>query len=135
MADLTEYDGFIAPAEKSHELELKERAIQDRASGGELFEPDIPRETWQEFCAAAEKEEAGGRLSEGEKKLLGRADVLRDEQTEALLQKRDELAREVRPQCTDPNHEAEADEVEKLVNEAFGIEDWGSIDTSIGKGV
>lgn len=135
---------FFSTPEESNELERREQEIAQLArsrTDTSLFEPDIPREKWGDFCAAAEKEEAERRsyvpetksqVTEEERELLKRGDILRDEQAEALLQKRDTLMEKVRPQCVDPEYKSEAEEIERLVNDEFGIEDWSGIDTSIG---
>ena len=144
MPNLEGLEDFFGDSREAGELQSVEDKIFVQAKHGDLFEPDISRADWEKFCVAAEKEEAErlsyvpkgkSQVTEDEKKLLARADTYRDEQSEALLEKRDRLARAVRPQCTDANSEEEADEVERLVNEEFGIEDWGSIDTSVGGGV
>ncbi len=144
MPNLEGLEGFFGDSHEAGELQRVEDRISAEAKNGDLFEPDISRDQWQEFCVAAEKEETErlsyvpkgqSQITEDERKLLARADTYRDEQSEALLEKREELARAVRPQCTDAGGEEAADEVERLVNEEFGIEDWGSIDTSIGGGV
>lgn len=136
-------DLFSTPTD-TVELEKREQEIQYRVRNEgdtSMFEPDIPRDKWNDFCVAAEKEEderrryvpaKNSQVTESERELLKRGDVLRDEQAEALLEKRDDLAAKVRPQCVDPEGEEEADEIERLVNEEFGIEDWSTIDVSIG---
>lgn len=135
---------FISTPHDSLALERSEQEIQYLArSKGDtsLFEPDIPRDKWGEFCVAAEKAEIERRtyvpagkstVTVEERELLKRGDVLRDEQAEALLEKRDGLVEKARPQCVDPEGEKEAAEIERLVNEEFGIEDWSAIDVSIG---
>jgi hypothetical protein len=144
MAGLEGLEGFFGDSHEAGELQSVEDKIFVQAKYGDLFEPDITRGDWEAFCVAAEKEEVERRsyvpagnsqVTEDERTLLARADTYRDEGAEQLLEKREKLARAVRPQCTDANSEEEAAVVEKLVNEEFGIEDWGSIDTSIGGGL
>lgn len=144
MPNLEGLEDFFGDSHEAGELQRIEDRIFVEAKNGDLFEPDISRSDWEAFCVAAEKAEVErlayvpkgqSQVTEDEKKLLARADTYRDEQAEALLEKRGRLARSVRPQCTDANSVEEADEVERLVNKEFGIEDWGSIDTSIGGGV
>lgn len=144
MPNLEGLEDFFGDSHEAGELQRVEDRLFYEAKNGDLFEPDISRDDWGAFCVAAEKEEAErlsyvpkgqSQVTEDERKLLARADSYRDGQSEALLEKRDRLARAVRPQCTDVNGEDEADEVERLVNEEFGIENWGSIDTSIGGGI
>ncbi len=144
MAELEGLEDFFSDSHEAGELQRVEDRIFNEAKNGDLFEPDISRSDWEAFCVAAEKEEGErlsyvpkgkSRITEDEKKLLERADTYRDEHSEVLLEKRNKLARAVRPQCIDANGVEAADEVEKLVNKEFGIEDWGSIDTSIGGGV
>jgi hypothetical protein len=144
MAGLEGLEDFFSDSHGAGELQRVEDKIFVEAKYGDLLEPDISRSDWGAFCIAAEKEESErlayvpegqSQITEDEKKLLARADTYRDEASEALLEKREKLARAVRPQCADSEYLEEADEVAKLVDKEFGIEDWGSIDTSIGGGV
>ena len=144
MANLEGWEDFFSDSHEAGELQRVEDRIFSEAKNGDLFEPDITRGDWEAFCVAAEKEEVErhayvpkgqSEITEDEQKLLARAGTYRDERSEQLLEKREKLARAVRPQCTDANGYEEAEDVAKLVDKEFGIEDWGAIDTSIGGGV
>ena len=138
-------EGFFGVAEDAIELQRTEDDIWLAARRGSLFVPDLAAKDWDDFCSAATKAETERRncvppgrstLTEDEHLILKRADSCRDEQTAALLEKREELSRTVRPQSVDVDGTEEAAEVEKLLAEEFGdIGEWGNIDTSIGGGL
>lgn len=124
----------------TEELERQEEALYLSAKSGSLFEPDMTQEEWEKFCRAAETEERERRakvprrhseLSNRDRKVLRKgSESIKSAGVRKIIEKREELIKQLRPQCVDVNDKEFEDEILK----ELGIteEEFKGVDKSLG---
>lgn len=122
------------------ELEKSEEALYASAKSGSLFEPEMTRKEWNDFCTAAaieEEERKGGvpeeesALTDKQRKLLELgSQSIRNPGVRKVIEKRAELIKRLRPQCVDPTGE----EMEREILEELGmtVEEFKAVSKKLG---
>ena len=123
------------------DLDRSEEALFLSAKSGSLFEPDMTPGEWKEFCEAAGDEERErkakvpkefSQLSDGQREVLKKgSESIKSEGVRKLIERREDLIKQLRPQCVDADDSVfEAELLEEL---GMTEEEFKNLDTRVGE--